>query len=96
MQGDQDFDQVDSEEEDLEILRDKHERLVNKILTEEDELLSTHRKCIDDSVELVKREMALLHTVDKPGSDVDEYIMSLDEILLSKLDMINGLRGKLL
>ena len=72
----------DSEEEELEILWDKHERLVNKILTEEDELLSNHWKCIDDSVELVKREMTLLHNVDKPGSDVDEYIMSLDETLV--------------
>lgn len=29
-------------------------------------------------VELVKQEMMLLHEVDKPGSDVDEYVESLD------------------
>jgi kinesin family protein 2/24 len=29
-------------------------------------------------VELVKQEMMLLHNVDKPGSDVDEYIKGLD------------------
>jgi kinesin family protein 2/24 len=45
-------------------------------------MLSYHRKCIDDSVDLVKKEMTLLHDVDKPGSDVEEYITSLDGILL--------------
>jgi len=78
----------DSDDESLEVLKEKHEKLVNKILQEEDELLSTHWTCIDDSVNLVKREMVLLHDVDKPGSDVEEYIRSLDEILLKKLDMI--------
>jgi kinesin family protein 2/24 len=29
-------------------------------------------------VELVKQEMMLLHNVDKPGSDVDEYVKGLD------------------
>jgi len=39
--------------------------------------------------------MQLLHEVDKPGSDVDEYIKSLDDILIKKLDMIQGLWGRL-
>ncbi len=33
--------------------------------------------------------MMLLHEVDKPGSDVDEYVESLDSILLHKLELIN-------
>ncbi len=68
----------DSEEEDLEVLKEKHENLVNQILKEEDELLNCHRKEIDDTVDLVKKEMFLIHEVDKPGSDVDDYIMQLD------------------
>jgi len=39
--------------------------------------------------------MVLLHEVDKPGSDVDDYILQLDSILIHKLDMINDLREKL-
>ncbi len=37
----------------------------------------------------------LLHEVDKPGSDVDEYVESLDGILGHKLDLISGLRQRL-
>lgn len=72
MQGNTDF--LDSEDEDLEVLKEKHEKLVNQILKEEDDLLNLHWKEIDDTVDLVKKEMVLIHEVDKPGSDVDDYI----------------------
>ena len=32
--------------------------------------------------------MILLHEVDKPGSDVDDYVESLDNILAHKMDLI--------
>jgi hypothetical protein len=38
--------------------------------------------------------MNLLHEVDKPGSDVEEYIMNLDEILKAKMDMIHIIRSQ--
>lgn len=38
----------------------------------------SHRTHIDEIVELVKQEMYLLHNVDKPGSDVEEYVDGLD------------------
>jgi len=38
--------------------------------------------------------MVLLHEVDKPGSDVDEYIKSLDDILAHKVHIITELREK--
>jgi kinesin family protein 2/24 len=62
----------------LEELKDKHEGLVNVILKEEEELLSSHRKYIDDNVDLVKRQMSILNEVDKPGSDVEGYISGID------------------
>ena len=37
----------------------------------------------------------LLHEVDKPGSDVDEYVDSLDAILAHKMEIISLLRGRL-
>lgn len=52
--------------------------MVNIILTEEEELLTLHWKHIDENVELVKWQMSILNEVDKPGSDVEEYIYSLD------------------
>jgi hypothetical protein len=81
--------------DDLEGLKNEHEQLVNIILQEEDDLLTNHRKFIDDSVDLTKKEMRLLHEVDKPGSDVEEYITALDAILANKVDMIKGIRGQL-
>lgn len=39
--------------------------------------------------------MGILHEVDKPGSDVEEYIYSLDQILTNHMDMIKGLKNKL-
>ena len=39
--------------------------------------------------------MVLLHEVDKPGSDVDVYVASIDAILAHKVDIINVLRNRL-
>jgi len=42
-------------EEDLQILNQKHEQLINIILAEEEEVITTHRQHIDDMVDLVKQ-----------------------------------------
>ena len=39
--------------------------------------------------------MVLLHDVDKPASDIDEYVDSLDAILAHKLELITVLRTRL-
>jgi len=83
-------------EEDLHVMSQKHEQLIGVILAEEEDVISLHRTHIDDTVELIKQEMMLLHEVDKPGSDVDEYVESLDAILAHKMELIAGLRGRLL
>lgn len=82
-------------EEKMVHLKEKHERLVNKILQEEDDLLANHKTFIDTTVDIVKSEMNLLHEVDKPGSDVEDYILNLDTLLKSKIDMIHKLRSQL-
>ena len=40
--------------------------------------------------------MSLLNDVDKPSSDVESYIESLDEMLRNKVSAIEALRGKLI
>lgn len=62
------------------------------ILEEEEDLINSHRQHIDDVVDLVKQEMMLLHDVDKPGSDIEEYVSSLDTLLLHKMEMISVVR----
>lgn len=39
--------------------------------------------------------MMLLHEVDKPGSDVDYYVDTLDNILGEKINIIQNLKNKL-
>jgi kinesin family protein 2/24 len=55
-------------------------------------MINGHRKHIDDVVDLVKQEMSLLNDVDKPGSDVESYVRSLDKVLISKIEMIFEMR----
>jgi len=82
-------------EEDLIMLNQRHQQLINIILCEEEEVISTHRQHIDDIVDCVKQEMVLLNEVDKPASDIDEYVDSLDAILAHKMEMISMLRSRL-
>jgi len=82
-------------DDNLYLLSQKHEQLISLILTEEEETINAHRQHIDDVVELVKQEMLLLHEVDKPGSDVDDYVASLDAILCHKMELITMLRTRL-
>jgi len=73
-----------------------HERVIESILEEEEKIIKTHRKHIDEQVGAVKDEMTLLNEVDKPGSDVESYIVSLDTVLQRKMKLIEGLRGQLI
>lgn len=73
-----------------------HEKIIEKILEEEESLISNHRTQIDKVVEIVQSEMELLNQVDKPGSDVQKYVQDLDKYLLSKISVITSLRTQLL
>ena len=81
---------------DTDTLCAEHEKLIEQILEEEEELITGHRRHIDDVVDLVKQEMALLNDVDKPGSDVVTYVASLDRLLTQKIQMIIGMRKQLI
>ena len=81
---------------DTDTLCTEHERLIEQILEEEEELITGHRRHIDDVVDLVKLEMTLLNDVDKPGSDVEAYVASLDKLLTQKIEMITGMRKQLI
>lgn len=40
--------------------------------------------------------MAILHEVEKPASDIDNYVTNLENILNYKLEAINALKSKVL
>ncbi|KAK4526977.1 hypothetical protein GAYE_SCF31G4898 [Galdieria yellowstonensis] len=62
----------------------------------EENLVMAHRQHIDDTMELVKQEMALLQMVDHPNSCFEEYVDKLGLQLEKKLKGIRMLRDKLL
>jgi kinesin family member 2/24 len=79
----------------MEELSERHEQLIGIILAEEEDLINSHRKMIDEMVDMIKHQMSLISEVDKPGSDVDNYVRELDAVLGIKEDMIRGIREKL-
>ena len=68
----------------LKELKIRHERLVDLILNEEDELISAHHKFIENTINSVKEQERIRHEVNLPGSDVEEYIINLDNLLTAK------------
>mmetsp|Transcript_9549 Transcript_9549/g.18604 ORF Transcript_9549/g.18604 Transcript_9549/m.18604 type:complete len:505 (-) Transcript_9549:4248-5762(-) len=79
----------------LEKLGEQHEQLVGLILEEEEALVGTHKRMIDSMVDLIKVQMAMLNEIEKPGSDVQQYIRELESILNQKEHQIGALRTKL-
>jgi kinesin family protein 2/24 len=71
-----------------------HDELINVILEEEEEVIAAHRGQIEETMELVKREMALLADVDKPGSAIDAYVDRLSSVLERKAESIAKLRTR--
>ncbi|EME26569.1 Kinesin-13A [Galdieria sulphuraria] len=61
----------------------------------EESLVMAHRQHIDDTMELVKQEMALLQMVDQPTSSFEDYVDKLGLQLEKKLATIRRLRDKL-
>ena len=80
---------------DTDQICEDHEHLIQVILEEEEELIQSHRQHIDEVVEIARKDMNLLHAVDQPSSDIEDYVTNLDRILLDKMDMISKLRQKL-
>ena len=71
-----------------------HDDLINVILEEEEEVIAAHRGQIEETMELVKSEMALLADVDKPGSAIDQYVDRLSRVLAQKAESIAKLRER--
>ena len=87
--------QKDSSVQDMERLAKEHDRLIGTILSEEEELISTHRKSLDVYVQMLHEEMEQVNLIDQPGSDVDVYVSYMDENLRQKEEMLRSLRTRL-
>ena len=70
----------------IDTLGEDHEKLIEQILEEEEQLIFSHNTSCKESVRIVEEEMEILKEVDKPGSDVENYVEKLDKILIKKID----------
>ena len=67
---------------DFNSLAEDHEKLIEQILEDEEQLIFKHNASCKDAIQVVEKEMGILKEVDKPGSDVEQYVKKLDDILL--------------
>lgn len=81
------------DQSDLNELKSRHEKLVDLILEEEDELIAAHHKFIESTINSIKEQEKLRHEVNLPGSDVEEYITSLDSLLTLKQNEITQMKN---
>jgi len=77
-----------------QMLHDAHTELVNTILEQSEDLISTHRMQIEETMELVRKEVNLVAEMDQPGSAVDTYVQQLSDILARKAESIAQLQSK--
>ncbi|KIZ05656.1 kinesin family member 2/24 [Monoraphidium neglectum] len=70
------------------------EGLMEDILEEEEEIIALHRQQIEESMDVVRKEMAMLAEVDQPGSAIDAYVEALEAVLAQKLRGIHQLQAR--
>lgn len=93
-QQDVDFDIEGNSEEELVKLCKDHENLIDIILEEEEDVTNSHKHQIDNEVETIKEEMKLLYEVQKPNSDIKQYVENLHSVLEHKIRMMMQLKQK--
>ncbi|GFR51132.1 hypothetical protein Agub_g13486 [Astrephomene gubernaculifera] len=80
---------------DADALAERHDELMDSILLEEENLVAFHRAKLEEDMETMRQEMALLQEVDKPGSEIDHYVEQMTALLNIKRQGIQGLQAKL-
>lgn len=63
------------------------------ILDEEEELIAAHKRQIEETMNTVRKEMALVQEVDQPGSAIDKYVAGLSAVLAAKAASIADLQA---
>ncbi|CAM8983910.1 hypothetical protein QQ045_001030 [Rhodiola kirilowii] len=68
---------------------------LDALLKEEEDLVTAHRKQVEETMEIVREEMNLLVEADKPGTQLDDYISKLNAVLEQKATSIMQLQTRL-
>ncbi|KAJ6845462.1 kinesin-like protein KIN-13B [Iris pallida] len=65
------------------------------LLKEEEDLVTAHRKQVEETINIVREEMKLLDEADQPGNQLDDYVSRLNTILSQKAAGIVNLQAQL-
>ncbi|KAG6723685.1 hypothetical protein I3842_03G220500 [Carya illinoinensis] len=65
------------------------------LLKEEEDLVTAHRRQVEETIDIVREEMDLLVEADQPGNQLDDYISKLNAILSQKAAGILQLQTQL-
>lgn len=68
---------------------------LDALLKEEENLVTAHRRQVEQTIDIVREEMNLLVEADQPGSHLDDYIHKLNVILSQKATSIFQLQAQL-
>ncbi|ONH98124.1 hypothetical protein PRUPE_7G231000 [Prunus persica] len=68
---------------------------LNAVLQEEEDLVTAHRRQVEQTIEIVREEMNLLAEADQPGNRLDDYICKLNAVLSEKAAGILQLQTQL-
>lgn len=74
---------------------DEDDDHLNDLLQEEEDLVSAHRKQVEETLDILREEMNILGEADQPGNQLDDYIARLSSILSQKAAGIVDLQARL-
>ncbi|XP_062215732.1 kinesin-like protein KIN-13B [Phragmites australis] len=74
---------------------DEENEHLNDLLQEEEDLVSAHRKQVEETLDILREEMNMLGEADQPGNQLDDYITRLSSILSQKAAGIVDLQARL-
>uniref|UniRef100_A0A0A9DEE1 Uncharacterized protein n=1 Tax=Arundo donax TaxID=35708 RepID=A0A0A9DEE1_ARUDO len=74
---------------------DDEDEHLNDLLQEEEDLVSAHRKQVEETLNILIEEMNMLGEADQPGNQLDDYISRLSGILSQKAAGIVDLQARL-
>ncbi|KAB1200599.1 Kinesin-13A [Morella rubra] len=80
---------------DFEAVNSHSDDDLNALLKEEEDLVTAHRRQVEETIDIVKEEMNLLVEVDHPGNQLDDYVSKLNAILSQKAAGILQLQTQL-
>ena len=79
-----------------EKLVQKHENLIQDILTKEDDIINTHQKSVDEMIDIMNYEKKILLDVQEPNSDIEDYLKNLEYLMEYKENVIKDMRNKII